>query len=361
MATWKKVLFEGDSAANLSNTDLTQTSNRTYTLNDNGFLKFQQDISGAKDLLILQTNSISFGATNYSGTVTLANSEGSLFLINGITLSTASLYHLFSGPYVEFTADTENSSSGDGSSVVLKRSTNSGVAADDMNVGVIKFQAENTANTNHEYARISVNASDVSAASEDAEMNFNVHVAGSTQEALSLKPTSNSDKPLYGIDIYGSSLRSWLTPTLLGPWTREDESVSAGVAVTVPTYLGSSSGTASAMNTDHLSQIRVIRDCYVTGISYNVDVDAISNGGTNISFFVYKNGSSNLFGTFNSATTAAGGENDVNGTYTVSSPYSGAIAFSAGDRLGLRVQYDNQYPGSTTYEDLVACLEITYA
>lgn len=360
MATWKKILLEGDPGLNLANANLTADGSRTYTLSSGGSLKFQPN-GNATDLLSMSAASVDLGASGYTGSIGLANSSTSLYLVNGIFLSNANLYHLLSGPYVEFRAPTGNDATGDGAKIIMKRDTNNGVAADDMNVGVIKFEAENNSNANHEYARISVNAKDVSAGTEDGEIDFNVHVAGTSTEALSLKSTTNTDKPLYGVNVYGQSLRSWMTPTLLGPWTRADYTVSSGTAVTVQTYLGSSSGTGTAMNTAHLSEIRVIRDCYVTGISYNVDVSAVSNGGTNINFFLYRNGSSNSFGTFNDATTAVGGENNVNGTYSVSSPYSGGIAFSAGDRLGLRVQYDNQYPGSATYGDLVACLEITYA
>lgn len=214
MATWKKVLFDGDAGLNLANANLTADASRTYTLSSGGYLKFQPN-GNATDLLSMSAASVDLGAAGYTGSIGLANENTSLYLVNGISIFTANSYHLLSSPYVEFKASTGDDATGDGAKIIMKRDTNNGVAADDMNVGVIKFEAKNSNNANHEYAEISVNATDVTLGSEEGEINFNLYSSGSSTEALSLKPTTQNDKARYGIELYGNPLRRYITPMAL--------------------------------------------------------------------------------------------------------------------------------------------------
>lgn len=325
MATWKKVLFDGDAGLNLANANLTADASRVYTLSSGGYLKFQPN-GNATDLLNLSSSQAFLGSSVYTGQVGVANNAASLYLLSGIFFSSANSYHLHASPYTEFRADTSDDATGDGSKIIMRRDTNNGVAADDMNVGVIKFQAENDNNSLHEYASIKVNATDVSLNNEESEINFNVYEGGSSTEALSLKPTSEVDKARYGIELYGVPLRRYITPMAL-PFSYKPTTIFANTTTTVDAYYGGA----------YAETFVAPKDGAIMALSYSFNRTSSSG---DLNFFRCKvriNGSDAI-------TLSSGGNSPTTGLRSSRQTYAiGAQAFfNENDKITVQFEIDNE-------------------
>ena len=381
MATWKKVLFEGEGGAgdHLFNANLTMPGGvtRSHTISSGSTF----DINGPVGAdFFLSQGQIRLGDSDFGGTINLQRSNSSVNVLNAevqvdtevVDINTHEmLLELESNPGGGagvgsfIISQTEEGNTDPRPRLVMQKLDPAPAVSGVNALGGVFFQGYNTINGDineqKTYVQVRGFADDTTTTKEDGR--FEVRVADSgvqSEGALSVNARTDQYDDLTAIKIYGNTLRSLMTPTLLGPWTHVDEPVNSNDSEMVQTFLGSSLGTN---DTGHMGEMRVIRDCYVTGVSYNVDVSTFGTGSTNINFFVYKNGSSaGSFGVFTDATTDYSGGNNVNGTHTVNSPGpSGSISFSAGDSLGLYVQYVNDYGTTTTYRDLVAFLEISYA
>lgn len=330
MATWKKVLTEDDLSlqdTNFFNTNLNLSSNVAHTLDD------------SKQFAVKPTEQGQFVIQKFAG-------EG---------------YFVMGGQYFTGSIDLRRY----GGRVYL-RAVN---ASSDTTNTILDLNAK--------YANVNLTTGG----------DFDVRIGGS--EALKIKAETQSLDEATGIDIHDRSLRDIMTPTIVGPWTTAahpatsgnffgdaatsgDITIDAGQSAVVRFYLGGvgddggTTAPSSSVSQEALQSIPLIRACAVTGLAFNFDYRSAGVSGCDITFYIYKNDSSQgIFKTFNQVASAGSGvtsQNNVSDAYSISSPRSSdAVSFAPGDILGLRMQVNaSQSASDISLSDMAVSLEVTY-
>lgn len=394
MATWKKVLFEGEGGAgdHLFNANLTMPGNtsRSHTISSGSSF----DINGptGADFFLSQTQ-IRLGDTDFAGTLELKRDNASLSVLSEEVSVDAPLLDLNTDKVELQLKDNPSPSNNDGNIVISQEENGSSdprprivlrkedpsPASFVNHLGCIYFQGYNTVdsavNTYQDYAQISSYTDDVVASEEKGRLDFSVMNDGALDVALSLKSRTVSGDDVTGVALNGTNLRALMTPTLVGPWTGGPMTAIGGTNTFKAVFLGGA-GVDASLASDHfnpntttnaaLLEVPIIRDCSVTGVSFRCKTTHSASAQFDIRFNLYKNGS--FFSTFKVFSDVVDESSGLSNTsrsdsYSIFSPYStGAASFSAGDLLGLRLGFVSDSGSSNIdVDDFCAFLEITYA
>jgi len=393
MATWKKVLFEGEGGAgdHLFNANLSMPSGvtRSHTISSGSTF----DINGPVGAdFFLSKSQIRLGDSDFAGTLELKRDNASLSVLSGEVSIDAPLLDLNTDK-VELQLKTDPSAANNDGNIVISQEENGSSDArprivlrkEDASpasfvnsLGRISFQGYNTVdgapNTYQDYAYIGSFTDNVVATEEKGRLDFSVIDDGTLNVVLSLKSSTVSGDDITGVALNGTNLRSLLTPTLVGPWTGGPMIASGGGNTFRALFLG---GTGvdervasdlfipNTVTNNALLEVPIIRDCSVTGVSFKCKTTNSQNAQMDIRFNLYKNGSFfSTFRTFSDVVNESSGQSNISrsDSYSVFSPYStGAVSFSSGELLGLRLGFvSDSGSSSIDVDDFCAFLEITY-
>ena len=142
------------------------TASETVFNDDSKDVNFRVESDGNANMLFVDggNNCVNIGTTNnHGGLLNVQTSDNSANLVLSCVDTDAS-----SGPVLELTRDNTS-------------------AADSDEIGVIRFKADNSANSLHTYANIGVTLGDVTDGTEDGTLNIQTIMAGTSRDRMTIR------------------------------------------------------------------------------------------------------------------------------------------------------------------------------
>lgn len=209
MATWKKL--GGQTDEHLGNTDLTISGSISRKLNlDNVGGSLVVEDYASNTVLSLSTTFLSYG--NESSTILHqfktynSGAEGGAGAGMEVTFGPSDF---IVRKCDSFTIESNENDSSAEPRLILRRNNQDALVVDNDSLADIVFQGRRSNGSGETYASIAAVARDVTAGTEDGELNLKVKTAGTELTALSLKSLSEvSDVKADSVEVYGETLSS---------------------------------------------------------------------------------------------------------------------------------------------------------